>query len=103
VAVGLDAAHVRWRAFEGPDDVANGLCLCAIHHKLFDKGVLGLTPDRTIAVSRKFVGRSPAAERMVLALAGTPVRDPQTGLDPVDTSHIEWHSRQVFRAPARQG
>ncbi|GIH66078.1 HNH endonuclease [Microbispora siamensis] len=103
VAVGLDAAHVRWWAFEGPDDVANGLCLCAIHHKLFDKGVLGLTPDRTIAVSRKFVGRSPAAERLVLALAGKPVRDPQTGLDPVDVSHIEWHSRQVFRTPARQG
>ncbi|MBE3015692.1 hypothetical protein IL992_41995 [Microbispora sp. NEAU-D428] len=62
-----------------------------------------LTPDRTIAVSRKFVGRSPAAERMVLALAGKPVRDPQTGLDPVDVDHIEWHSRQVFRTPARQG
>ena len=103
VAVGLDAAHVRWWAFEGPDDVANGLCLCAIHHKLFDKGVLGLTPDRRIAVSRKFVGRSPAAEGMVLSLAGRPVTSPQTGLDPVAADHIEWHGRQVFRAPARQG
>ncbi|WP_435872119.1 hypothetical protein [Microbispora rosea] len=25
------------------------------------------------------------------------------GLDPVGTSHIEWHRSQVFRTPARQG
>ncbi|WP_237283410.1 phosphorothioated DNA-binding restriction endonuclease [Streptomyces alfalfae] len=40
--VGLEAAHVRWWAFDGPDVVENGLCLCSLHHKLFDKGVLGL-------------------------------------------------------------
>ncbi|WP_405139962.1 HNH endonuclease [Sphaerisporangium sp. NBC_01403] len=100
-AVGLDAAHVRWWAFEGPDATSNGLCLCAIHHKLFDKGVLGLTPDRTIAVSAKFVGRSRAAKEMVLALTERPVRQPQPGLEPIDTANIEWHNRQVFRAPAR--
>nr|WP_067168908.1 HNH endonuclease [Microtetraspora niveoalba] len=101
--VGLDAAHVRWWAFDGPDDVANGLCLCAIHHKLFDKGVLGLTPDRTISVSAKFVGRTSAAKDVVLALAERPARPPQPGLAPVDAAHIEWHRRQVFRAPARSG
>ncbi|MEV7968368.1 phosphorothioated DNA-binding restriction endonuclease [Sphaerisporangium sp. NPDC088356] len=100
-SVGLDAAHVRWWAFEGPDDVTNGLCLCAIHHKLFDKGVLGMTPDRTIAVSAKFVSRSAAAKEMVLTLAERPVRHPQPGLEPVDAANIDWHSRQVFRAPAR--
>ncbi|MFF4771540.1 phosphorothioated DNA-binding restriction endonuclease [Microtetraspora fusca] len=102
-AVGLDAAHVRWWAFEGPDDVANGLCLCAIHHKLFDKGVLGLTSDRTITVSARFVGRTSAAKDVVLSLAERPARAPQPGLAPVDAAHIEWHRRQVFRAPARSG
>ncbi|MEU8265807.1 phosphorothioated DNA-binding restriction endonuclease [Sphaerisporangium sp. NPDC049002] len=99
--VGLDAAHVRWRAFEGPDDVANGLCLCSIHHKLFDKGVLGMTGERTITVSAKFVGRTPAARAMVLALAERPIRRAQPGHAPVDAANIEWHTRQVFRAPAR--
>jgi predicted restriction endonuclease len=23
-------------------DIDNGLCLCSLHHKLFDKGVLGV-------------------------------------------------------------
>jgi len=39
VPVGLEAAHVRWCAFAGPDDVDNGLCLCSLHHKL--SGVTG--------------------------------------------------------------
>ncbi|MER5999188.1 phosphorothioated DNA-binding restriction endonuclease [Nonomuraea angiospora] len=100
-AVGLDAAHVRWWAFDGPDNLTNGLCLCAIHHKLFDKGVLGLTIDRTIAVSARFVGRSQASHDLVLSLSGHPARSPQPGLDAVEPDHISWHSRQVFRTPAR--
>ncbi|PZG14330.1 HNH endonuclease [Nonomuraea aridisoli] len=84
-------------------DLANGLCLCAIHHKLFDKGVVGLTQERTVAVSARFVGRSQASRDMVPALAGRPVRDPQPGLDAVEPDHIGWHSRQVFRLPVRVG
>jgi putative restriction endonuclease len=103
MAIGLDAAHVRWRAFGGPDELANGLCLCALHHKLLDKGVLGLTPDRTISVSARFVGRTAMAREMVLSLVGRPTREPQPGLDHVEVEHIDWHNRQVFRGPARQG
>ncbi len=43
-AVGLDAAHLRWWAFDGPDEVANALCLCTLHHKLLDRGALGSSP-----------------------------------------------------------
>ncbi|MFF0775878.1 phosphorothioated DNA-binding restriction endonuclease [Nonomuraea wenchangensis] len=101
MVVGLDAAHVRWWAFDGPDDVANGLCLCAIHHKLFDKGVLGLTAEHTITVSARYAGRSQSSRDLVLSLAGRPAREPQAGLDAVEQDHITWHSRQVFRPPAR--
>ncbi|GGS62157.1 HNH endonuclease [Planobispora rosea] len=101
VTVGLDAAHVRWWAFDGPDDLANGLCLCGIHHKLFDKGVLGLDTRRAITVSARYVGRSRASREMVLHLAGQPIREPQPGLRPLDDDHISWHFRQVFRSPAR--
>ncbi|MEO3813232.1 phosphorothioated DNA-binding restriction endonuclease [Sphaerisporangium sp. B11E5] len=99
--VGLDAAHVRWWAFDGADDLGNGLCLCAIHHKLFDKGVLGLSAEREITVSMKFAGGSAAARAMVLSLVGRPVRAPQPGLRGVDPANIAWHGRQVFHAPAR--
>ncbi|SCF83352.1 phosphorothioated DNA-binding restriction endonuclease, partial [Streptomyces sp. Cmuel-A718b] len=65
VPVGLEAAHVRWWAFDGPDDVDNGLCLCSLHHKLFDKGVLGIGDSHRILVSQRFVGHSHAAREHV--------------------------------------
>jgi hypothetical protein len=49
--VGIDAAHVRWFAFDGPDEPDNGLALCSLHHKLFDFGVLGLDDGHRIRVS----------------------------------------------------
>jgi putative restriction endonuclease len=101
-SVGLDAAHVRWHAFDGPDTVDNGLSLCGFHHKLFDLGVMGLTDDHRIAVSQRFVGSGEAAERLVLGLVEAWVRPPQPGTPPVAVAHIEWHRAQVFRAPPRR-
>ncbi|MEI7034421.1 phosphorothioated DNA-binding restriction endonuclease [Streptomyces pratensis] len=105
VPVGLEAAHVRWWAFDGPDDVENGLCLCSLHHKLFDKGVLGLGEGRggghRILVSQGFVGRSAAARAHVVTLAGRPVIGPQPGARPVAAAHRSWHTSQVFHGSPR--
>jgi putative restriction endonuclease len=101
VPVGLEAAHVRWWAFDGPDDVENGLCLCSLHHKLFDKGVLGVGDGHRILVSQRFVGHSPAAREHVVALAGRPVIGPQPGAAPVAEAHRDWHTSQVFHGGPR--
>ncbi|MFE6282984.1 phosphorothioated DNA-binding restriction endonuclease [Streptomyces sp. NPDC057877] len=101
VPVGLEAAHVRWWAFDGPDDLDNGLCLCALHHKLFDKGVLGVGERHRILVSQRFVGRSAAAREHVVALAGRPLIGPQPGADRVAEVHRSWHTSQVFRGSPR--
>ncbi|MFE3644583.1 phosphorothioated DNA-binding restriction endonuclease [Streptomyces sp. NPDC059169] len=101
VPVGLEAAHVRWWAFGGPDDVDNGLCLCSLHHKLFDKGVLGIGDGHRILVSQRFVGRSPAAREHVVALAGRPIIGPQPGVRPVAAAHRSWHIGQVFHGSPR--
>ncbi|MGW5493697.1 phosphorothioated DNA-binding restriction endonuclease [Streptomyces olivaceoviridis] len=101
VPVGLEAAHVRWWAFGGPDETENGLCLCALHHKLFDKGVLGVGDDHRILVSQRFVGHSPAAREHVIALAGRPLIGPQPGSRPVAAAHRDWHARQVFHGEPR--
>jgi putative restriction endonuclease len=42
--VGIEAAHVRWHSQNAPDEVANGLVLCALHHVLLDLGVLASPP-----------------------------------------------------------
>ena len=100
-AVGLDAAHVRWWAFEGPDMVDNALCLCVLHHKLFDRGAIGVAGDRTVTVSQRFVGRAAVSNTMVFELAGKPLVDPQLGEAPPHDEHIQWHTQQVFHGPAR--
>ncbi|MFE1857388.1 phosphorothioated DNA-binding restriction endonuclease [Streptomyces anandii] len=101
--VGLEAAHVRWWAFDGPDDIDNGVCLCALHHKLFDKGVLGIGDGHRILVSQGFVGRSAAAREHVTSLAGRPLIGPQPGVLPVAEAYRSWHVSQVFRGMARAG
>ncbi|MEU3732905.1 phosphorothioated DNA-binding restriction endonuclease [Streptomyces sp. NPDC033538] len=105
VPVGLEAAHVRWWAFDGPDDVENGLCLCSLHHKLFDKGVLGLGEGHgkghRILVSQSFVGHSTAAREHVIALAGRSLIGPQPGVRPIAAAHRSWHTSQVFYGSPR--
>ncbi|MEU2923480.1 phosphorothioated DNA-binding restriction endonuclease [Streptomyces sp. NPDC007251] len=101
VPVGLEAAHVRWWAFGGPDEIDNGLCLCSLHHKLFDKGVLGVGEDQRILVSQRFVGHSAAAREHVIALAGRRLVGPQPGARPVAAAHRDWHARQVFHGEPR--
>jgi putative restriction endonuclease len=98
---GLEAAHVRWWTHGGPNDVDNGMCLCAIHHKLFDKGVLGITDQHLITVSQHFTGRSRAAVLLVHDLSGRLASPPMKGYPSVSADHAAWHAREVFRAPAR--
>ncbi|MFE9402251.1 phosphorothioated DNA-binding restriction endonuclease [Streptomyces sp. NPDC006530] len=100
-SVGLEAAHVRWWAFDGPGDIDNGLCLCSLHHKLFDKGVLGIGDGHRILVSQRFVGRSQVAREQVTALAGRTVLGPQPGIRPVAEAHRSWHASQVFHGAPR--
>lgn len=101
-AVGIDAAHVRWWAADGPDEVTNGVALCALHHKLLDRGAIGLTTDHRVAVSAHFIGRSETAEQLVLAMVGKEIGRPQPGQSLPMAKHVGWHTREVFRSPARQ-
>ena len=32
----IEAAHIRWTQFGGPDAIDNGLACCSIHHQAFD-------------------------------------------------------------------
>lgn len=54
--VGIETAHVRWHSQQSPDEITNALALCALHHTLFDLGVLANTEDR-LAASRRAVMR----------------------------------------------
>jgi putative restriction endonuclease len=98
--VGVEAAHVRWFNFDGPDDPDNGLALCSLHHKLFDRGALGLSlgDDLRITVSSSFTRRTNSGQS-VYDLDQRPLR-PRPGTTPPATAHTDWHTREVFKGPA---
>lgn len=47
----LEAAHIKPYAEEGPHAVSNGLLLRSDFHRLFDAGLVTVTPDLTVEVS----------------------------------------------------
>ena len=95
-SVGIEAAHIRWFTHDGPDNLDNGLALCALHHKLLDRGALGLTHDYRIKVSGQFTARTPTG-RLVYELADRPLQPrPTTPLPALD--HLDWHDREVFKS-----
>lgn len=94
-SVGLDAAHVRWFNHDGPDEPDNGMALCSLHHRLFDRGALGLSSDYRVQVSSAFSARTEAGRRVydlhdveLSPRPGTPVPAP---------AHVAWHQREVFK------
>ena len=97
----LEAAHVRWWALDGPDDLDNGLALCILHHKLFDRGMLGLDDERAVVVSRGFTARTTTG-CSVYDLHGRHLA-PRPGTPLPASSHVVWHRTQVFQGEALAG
>lgn len=96
--VGIESAHVRWFNYGGPDALDNGLALCSLHHKLFDRGALGLTEDYRILVSASYSART-AAGRTVYELANSEL-SPRPGTPLPSAANIRWHASQVFKGAA---
>lgn len=99
--LGLEAAHVKWHQAGGPDTANNGLALCSLHHKLLDRGAMGISPDLRIKVSQLATGNAGFLS-WVMPYNGARVREPQASDNLLENEHIEWHTSEVFRAPARE-
>ena len=100
--LGLEAAHIKWHAYGGPDEVENGLALCGFHHKAFDRGAWGLKPDKhgyMIQISSEVHGQSDAL-RWLRDHHGRTLRFPVTSQSTPKSLYVAWHNREVFREPA---
>lgn len=96
----LEAAHVQWHAHGGPDQPENGILLCSLHHKAFDRGALSLSEDRVILVSQHLHGGPQVTETLV-RFAGRPLSRPLEPEKVPSPVFIRWHLKEVFRDPAR--
>ena len=100
MSIGLDAAHIRWFQYGGPDKESNGLALCVLHHKLFDSGAFTVGRSGILLVSDQANGSS-GFQEILLAHHGTPIRLPQRPEWSPRPSFLEWHGRQVFKGAGR--
>jgi putative restriction endonuclease len=98
--VGLDAAHIKWHQAGGPDETVNGLALCALQHKLFDRGVFTLTGTLKIQVSEHANGGG-IFDHLVLDFNGQEIHLPQRRNYHPEDEYVDWHAREVFQGPGR--
>lgn len=95
--IALEAAHIRWKQHQGPCEVPNGLALCAIHHKAFDRGSIGLDENMRIVISEAVNGTSAVVQQLFWDYAEKVITLPQSKSNYPDEKFIEWHQTEVFK------
>lgn len=98
--VAVEAAHIKWHQAGGPDREENGVALCSMHHKLFDRGVFTLTPSMELIVAERAHGTQ-GFQEWLLRYHGKPIQRPQSPLYEPEQPFLDWHVREVFQGPAR--
>lgn len=96
----LEAAHIKWHQVLGPDVENNGIALCSIHHKLFDRGAYTLDENNTILVSEYIYGEG--LGDWLLRYHGSQLSYPiRTDYYPL-VEFKNWHKKEVFRGKPRE-
>jgi putative restriction endonuclease len=98
--VALEAAHIKWHQAGGPDSEENGIALCALHHKLFDRGAFTLSKRRRIKVSDRAHGTKGFTE-WLMAYHGKKLITPQRSSYYPEPQFVSWHVREVFQGYGR--
>ena len=98
VPLALDAAHIRWHQALGPSITSNGLALCSLHHKLFDRGAFSLSDGLQVQISQRVNGSSGLAE-ILLRFHGKNIAAPNLSDARPAIEHVRWHRHEVFHAP----
>lgn len=101
VLVGVEAAHIKWHQAGGPDRNENGVALCSLHHKLFDRGIFTIAQDMRVLVSETATG-SAMFGHLVLDFHGRQLSPPVRSEYHPRSTFLDWHLAEVFHPPARE-
>lgn len=89
MVLGLDAAHVVPVSEKGSDHPANGIPLTKDLHWAFDRGLIGVAPDRTILVPASV--RALPGNEFLRDLHGRPIREARDPNLRVMAEALQWH------------
>ena len=99
--IALDACHIKWQKAGGPDEAVNGLALCVMHHKLFDRGAFTLSRQWQILVSDEAHG-SVGFQEWLMNFHGQTINLPQRRTYYPEMDYVGWHVREVFQGDYRE-
>lgn len=99
--IALEASHIKWKSHSGPNKEVNGLCLCVMHHKLFDLGAFTLSRELHILVSDDVRGTT-GFDEWLMDFHGERITLPQRQLYYPELEFIGWHVREVFKGDYRE-
>jgi putative restriction endonuclease len=84
----VEAAHIRPVEAGGPDSVNNGIALCGTAHWMFDRGLISLTDNLEILISRKV--NDADSVRSIINKNGL-ARRPHRVSDRPNPRFLHWH------------
>ncbi|MCP4120247.1 MAG: restriction endonuclease [Bacteroidetes bacterium] len=96
----LEAAHIKWHAAGGADNENNGIAMCSLHHKLFDKGAFTVAAGK-LSLSEYVYGNE-GFESSLLKYHGKYIELPISYSYRPSEGNFDWHYKEVFKGPCRQ-
>lgn len=90
----VNAAHIRPVEHDGPDIVHNGIALSSTAHWMFDRGLISLSDDLEILVSRQVNDIDSVQSFINKSGRATP---PIRAMDRPDPRFLEWHRQNSFK------
>jgi putative restriction endonuclease len=90
-----EAAHIRPVERGGPDSVQNGIALSGTAHWMFDRGLIGLSDELDILVSRQVNDRS--GIEAIINPGGKALAPARIALRP-HPAFLGWHREHCFKA-----
>lgn len=99
----VEAAHIiGWREQGGVDAVVNGLALCAIHHRAYDRNLLGIDPEGVVHIGARLLDEidGPMLTTGLQGFHGVPITQPRRVADRPDRDRLELRYERFLAAAA---
>ncbi|TGQ08562.1 MULTISPECIES: HNH endonuclease [unclassified Mesorhizobium] len=90
----VSAAHIRPVERNGPDVINNGIALSGTAHWMFDRGLISLSDDQEILISRQVNDVDSVRGFINKTLRGLPPRRPSERPHP---RFLQWHREHCFK------
>ncbi|MBF2755579.1 MAG: HNH endonuclease [Gammaproteobacteria bacterium AqS3] len=97
VVLGVEAAHIQWHAYNGPSEIGNGLALCILHHKAFDRGAIAIDDNMKVLISEQLSGGRKTQEQHFHQYEDQEIHLPRKKINHPLPEYLQWHREQVYK------